>query len=48
MVGCDFCGEWYHGCCVGLTEEESLRIEKYKCPLCALKGNEDPFYNDGN
>jgi hypothetical protein len=24
MIECDTCNEWFHGFCVGLTEEESL------------------------
>ena len=47
MIGCDFCGEWYHGCCVGVSEEESNRMEVYKCQLCAEHHIATPFYNEG-
>ena len=47
MIGCDFCGEWYHGCCVGVSEEESNRIEVYKCQLCTEHHIATPFYNEG-
>ena len=47
MIGCDFCGEWYHGCCVGVSEEESNRMEVYKCQLCTEHHIATPFYNEG-
>ena len=43
MVGCDYCGEWYHGSCVGVTPASSQLIECYKCPTCTKNGATDPF-----
>jgi len=44
MIACDFrlegCKEWYHGECVGVTEDESKSIQTYKCPSCIIKQNE--------
>ena len=38
MVGCDSCEEWYHGPCVGLTEQQAEKCDKYVCIRCsALK-----------
>ena len=38
MVGCDSCEEWYHGPCVGLTEQQAEKCDKYVCiRCCALK-----------
>jgi len=31
---CDFCERWFHGDCVGVTEEDSKSIGKFECPLC--------------
>jgi hypothetical protein len=27
MIGCDDCEEWFHGTCVGITEEETRAVE---------------------
>ena len=36
MICCDFCNEWYHGPCVGLTGEmlDEMEDQKFKCPPC--------------
>ena len=34
MISCDWCEEWFHGRCVGVTEEEGEEIDLYKCPKC--------------
>nr|CAB3226119.1 nucleosome-remodeling factor subunit NURF301 [Phallusia mammillata] len=33
-IGCDICQDWYHGSCVGISEEEASGIESYTCPRC--------------
>jgi len=44
MIECDTCNEWFHGFCVGLTEEESLQYSSYMCIGCArVKHNFDPL-----
>ena len=35
MIECDACNEWFHGVCVGLTEEESHQYPSYICIGCA-------------
>ena len=35
MVGCDSCEEWYHGPCVGLTEQQAEKCDKYVCIRCS-------------
>ncbi len=34
MIGCDGCGEWYHGPCVGVNEEQAEKFDKYVCVRC--------------
>ncbi|OXA52672.1 Histone lysine demethylase PHF8 [Folsomia candida] len=34
MIHCDHCSDWFHGLCVGITDEEAKDIEKYHCPKC--------------
>mmetsp|Transcript_50414 Transcript_50414/g.58846 ORF Transcript_50414/g.58846 Transcript_50414/m.58846 type:complete len:1381 (-) Transcript_50414:477-4619(-) len=36
MIECDFCGEWYHGSCVGVTKARAERREKYTCVRCVV------------
>ena len=34
MIGCDSCDEWYHGPCVGVSEEQANKVDKYVCIRC--------------
>ncbi|XP_047143323.1 nucleosome-remodeling factor subunit BPTF isoform X2 [Hydra vulgaris] len=36
-IGCDFCQDWFHGTCVGMTQAEASLVEEYKCPNCRKK-----------
>ncbi|KAB7494155.1 Nucleosome-remodeling factor subunit [Armadillidium nasatum] len=43
-VGCDLCGNWFHGDCVGITETLSRSMTEYVCDDCAnAKLNKDLF-----
>uniref|UniRef100_A0A2M4A664 Putative bromodomain-containing protein n=1 Tax=Anopheles triannulatus TaxID=58253 RepID=A0A2M4A664_9DIPT len=33
-VGCDLCNNWFHGDCVGISEEKSKAITEYVCNEC--------------
>lgn len=33
-VGCDLCNNWFHGDCVGITEEASKNISEFICREC--------------
>mmetsp|Transcript_11570 Transcript_11570/g.21629 ORF Transcript_11570/g.21629 Transcript_11570/m.21629 type:complete len:2140 (-) Transcript_11570:138-6557(-) len=37
MIGCDDCGEWYHGPCIGVTQAQGDKMEKYVCLRCSVK-----------
>ncbi|KAL1525920.1 hypothetical protein AB1Y20_020746 [Prymnesium parvum] len=44
MIGCDACGRWYHGPCVGVPKAEAETTAEYLCPACAAaKGKEYAF-----
>ncbi len=34
MIFCEYCENWYHYDCVGLTEQQVEKIEKYRCLKC--------------
>ncbi|XP_046404076.1 nucleosome-remodeling factor subunit NURF301 isoform X3 [Ischnura elegans] len=33
-VGCDLCNNWFHGTCVGISEEDSKRMTEFVCGEC--------------
>ncbi|XP_030839912.1 nucleosome-remodeling factor subunit BPTF isoform X3 [Strongylocentrotus purpuratus] len=33
-IGCDRCNDWFHGHCVGISQDEAESIENYICPGC--------------
>jgi len=37
MIGCDGCGEWYHGPCVGVSEARADKCDKFLCVRCCMK-----------
>lgn len=37
MIGCDECEEWYHGPCIGMTQAQGDKLEKYVCIRCCIK-----------
>ena len=47
MIACDYCGGWYHGSCVGVSEDAATLLETYKCPACLAAGVQCPFYTEG-
>jgi len=34
MIGCDECGEWFHGTCIGVSEARADRVDKFVCLRC--------------
>ncbi|KAH0292567.1 hypothetical protein KCU62_g1919, partial [Aureobasidium sp. EXF-3399] len=34
MIGCDSCDEWFHGGCVGISQEEGTSMDGYTCSGC--------------
>jgi hypothetical protein len=39
LLDCDECKVWYHGSCVGVTEEELGKIKTWVCESCQLREN---------
>lgn len=37
MIGCDECGEWYHGPCIGVSQARADRFDKFVCVRCSMK-----------
>ncbi|OAF70194.1 JmjC domain-containing histone demethylation protein 1 [Intoshia linei] len=37
MIECSGCTDWFHGRCVGVSEEQMENIDKYFCPDCIIK-----------
>ncbi len=37
MIGCDECDEWYHGLCIGVSESQAEKFDKYVCLRCSIK-----------
>ncbi|KAL3929801.1 MAG: hypothetical protein SGPRY_001807 [Prymnesium sp.] len=37
MLACDECDRWFHGECVGVTEEEAEAVAKWVCKKCEPK-----------
>ncbi|KAI8615691.1 hypothetical protein BC830DRAFT_1218369 [Chytriomyces sp. MP71] len=35
MIACDLCEGWFHFGCVGLSVGDEIKIDSYKCPVCA-------------
>lgn len=37
MIGCDTCGRWYHGPCVGVGKAAADAMDVFLCPECACR-----------
>jgi len=37
MIGCDTCGQWYHGPCVGVGKAAADALDDFICPACASR-----------
>ncbi|KAF1333563.1 Leucine-rich repeat and iq domain-containing protein 3, partial [Globisporangium splendens] len=36
MIGCDFCDDWFHDNCIGMSKEKVEKVENYTCPSCTI------------
>ncbi|XP_035221026.1 CXXC-type zinc finger protein 1-like [Stegodyphus dumicola] len=39
MISCDNCNEWFHGDCLGITEECAKQIDFFYCDLCKSRNS---------
>ena len=48
MVMCDYCKEFFHPKCVGISKNDSVILDKYKCHSCIdLDKMWTPTYEEG-
>lgn len=43
-VGCDLCNNWFHGDCVGITEESSKTLTEFVCVECKQARDTQQLY----
>lgn len=43
-VGCDLCNNWFHGDCVGITEESSKTLTEFVCNECKQASDSEKLY----
>lgn len=43
-VGCDLCNNWFHGDCVGITEESSKTLTEFVCAECKQARDTQKLY----
>lgn len=43
-VGCDLCNNWFHGDCVGITEESSKNMTEFVCNECKQARDTQKLY----
>lgn len=36
MIGCDWCDDWFHDNCIGMSKEKAEKVEDYTCPSCTI------------
>ena len=44
---CDYCGEWFHMDCVGISDEQVMNYKHYKCNTCLSTGKMSRLYDPG-
>ncbi|KAJ0408553.1 hypothetical protein ATCC90586_009574 [Pythium insidiosum] len=47
LLECHYCGSWFHGKCVQVSELDAMAILKFACPTCAQHGHATVRYQDG-
>lgn len=43
-VGCDLCNNWFHGDCVGITEEMAKSLSEFVCNECTHARESQELY----
>lgn len=41
MIACDGCDNWFHGQCVGISEDDAQLLDRWFCPDCANDGSKE-------
>lgn len=44
---CDYCADFFHFKCVGLSEAEANAMDQYKCQQCMNNPNSELIYEEG-
>ena len=39
MIGCDDCDDWYHFQCIGMTQAQAEKADKFSCIRCTLRSS---------
>lgn len=53
FLQCEFCAEWFHFECLGVSDEDVEKIDRFMCPRCSsmaavLQGASPPLVSEGN
>ena len=46
MVMCNYCGNFFHPECVGISKDDAVILDKYKCHSC-IDCNKCELYEEG-
>ena len=47
MIMCNYCGEWFHEECIGISLASLKKHEYYKCTTCKEEMRIEAIYEEG-